>query len=42
LYEEYARAAADPEFMKELLEEYQLWDKTVGDGLEDEEPYGEP
>jgi hypothetical protein len=42
LYEEYARAAANPEFMKELIEETELFDNAVGDGLEDEEPYGEP
>ena len=36
LYEEYAKAAADPDFMREMLEEDRLWDRTVGDGLEDE------
>ena len=36
LYEEYANAAADPDFMKEMLEEDRLWDRTVGDGLTDD------
>ena len=39
LYEEYDRAASDPEFMREMREEDRLWDRTVGDGLTDEEPY---
>jgi hypothetical protein len=39
LYAEYEKAAADPDFMKEMLEETRLWDRTVGDGLEDEDPY---
>jgi Arc/MetJ-type ribon-helix-helix transcriptional regulator len=37
LNEEYAAAAADPDFMAELLEENRIWDVTVGDGLEDED-----
>jgi Arc/MetJ-type ribon-helix-helix transcriptional regulator len=35
LYDEYARAAADPDFMGEMLEANRLWDRTVGDGLAD-------
>jgi len=36
LYDEYARAAADPDFMREMLDEDRLWDRTAGDGLTDE------
>ena len=35
LYEEYAAAARDPEFMEELITVDREWDVTVGDGLDD-------
>ena len=35
LYEEYAAAARDPEFMEELIRVDREWDVTVGDGLDD-------
>lgn len=37
LYEEYARAAADPDFVNEMRAVDRLWDDTVDDGLADEE-----
>lgn len=37
LYEEYARAAADTDYMQEMSEEDRLWDGTVVDGLTTEE-----
>ena len=35
LYEEYAAAARDPEFMEELIRVDREWDVTAGDGLDD-------
>jgi Arc/MetJ-type ribon-helix-helix transcriptional regulator len=37
LNEAYEAAAADPDFMAEMLEEARVWDVTVGDGLRDED-----
>lgn len=37
LYEEYERAAGDPAFMSELVEEASAWSVTAGDGLSDDE-----
>lgn len=38
LYEAYEAAAADPEFMAEMIEVDRVWDVTTGDGLQDEDP----
>lgn len=37
LYEEYARAAADPAFMDAMVEEVATWSAALGDGLAEEE-----
>lgn len=37
LYDEYERAAADPAFMAEMMEEASAWSVAVGDGLSDDE-----
>ena len=37
LYAEYEAAAADPDFVAELLDEDRVWDATVADGLSGEE-----
>lgn len=37
LYAEYQAAAADPDFMAELLEVNRVWDVTTGDGLQGED-----
>lgn len=36
LYEEYARAAADPSFADDVADEAAAWSCATGDGLEDE------
>jgi hypothetical protein len=37
LYEEYARAAADPAFMDEMAGEASAWSESLGDGLAEED-----
>ncbi len=36
LYETYGRAAADPSFMKAMVEEIEAWDAATADGLSEE------
>lgn len=38
LYDAYEAAAADPDFMAEMLEVDRAWNATTGDGPQDEDP----
>jgi len=39
MHDGFARLRANPVAWREYQEEAALWDSTIGDGLDDEEPY---
>lgn len=39
MHEDFARLRSDPEAWQDYQDEMALWDATLMDGLEDEEPY---